>query len=429
MLKKFYEWMFVYSPWVFLAGMLQFHFQQFVPFNRLFMGANFFDYVTVTDFLVILIFFVFAYGFSKKAIVWNGNRLGRPLQAAIFLLVLAGILQIAFQEVFEPVLVTPTEYFRSMFIFPLIYMVLAYKTLDSRTFNRMLQSYVLMVVFFCVMALFQYFTGLFPGEKHDFMGRLVWPFVDFVSMKSTSANWAAFFVTPAFILSFIHVWKKRDLKIFVPALILSAIVIYMTQSYGAYAAAFTGITFYLFRELKFKKFLAVFVLILIAAGGIYLAQINTKKFQVSYGDAEYRYSNSVDSRKDIYAMNWHILLTRPIMGVGMNQYQSYFAANHKEVLGRDYGEVQFPPHAHNFLVSIWTSLGGLGLIAMIILIIDLLWRHRLKPEYPAVFALIAIMTHGLVDSYYWRQEIAYIFWMTVLFTYLLNMSATLHQES
>ncbi len=186
-------------------------------------------------------------------------------------------------------------------------------------------------------------------------------------------------------------------------------------------------TLYLFRELKFKKFAAAFILILLVAGSLYLVQKNTWKFQVNYGDAEYRYSNSVASRWDIYTMNWHILLTRPLMGVGLNQYQSYFAANHKEVLGHEYGEVDLPPHAHNFLVSIWTSLGALGLLAMIFLIADLFWTHRLKPEYPGVFAFTAIMTHGLIDSYYWQQETAYIFWMIVLFTYLFETKATLHQ--
>lgn len=428
-LTGFYEWLFVLSPWVFFLGLLQYNFQKFIPVNRLFMGAHFFDYVTVIDFLVILMAGVFCYGYSKKTIRFNNNRLSALFKTAIFLMVAAGAAQIAFQEVFEPALSTPTEYFRSMFLFPMIYLVLAYRTLNSRVISRMVKSYALTVSVFCVLALLQYTTGIFPGEKHDFMGRLVWPFVDFVTLKATSANWAAFFTTPALALSFVHVWKKRDLKIFLPTFVLSAIVIYMTQSYGAYAAAFAGIAFYLFRELKFKKFLAAFIVMLLLGGGIYLVQKNSWKFRVNYADAEYRYTNSVDSRMDIYAMNWHILLTRPFLGVGMNQYQSYFAANHEKVLGHPYGEVEFPPHAHNFLVSIWTSLGALGLIAMALLIVDMLWKHKLKPEYPAVFAFLAIMTHGLIDSYYWRQEIAYIFWMTAIFTYLYEMKATLHQES
>ncbi len=428
-LKKFYEWLFVISPWVFFAGLLQFHFQQFVPLNRLFMGAQFFDYVTVIDFLVILIFVLFLFGYAKGELVWNEHKLGRAFKLVVVLLIVAGILQLLFQKVYEPVLVTPTEYLRSLFVFPFIFTVLAYKTLGADLIKRMAKSYALMASFFCVLALVQYFTGWFPGEQHDFMGRLVWPYVDFITLKSASANWVAFFITPALIISFIFVWKRIDLWVYLPAFVLTAVTVYMTQSYGAYAAAFAGAGLYLFRELKFKKFLVAACVLVAAAAAIYLLQQNTMKFQVNYGDAEYRYSNSVASRWDIYKMNGHILTTHPLLGVGLNQYQSYFASNHKEILGHDYGEVQIPPHAHNFFMSFWTSLGLLGFLAMLILLIELLWKSRLDPNNPAIFAFVGIMTHGLIDSYYWQQEIAYIFWLIVLFSYHPTFRATLrHQE-
>lgn len=422
-LKKIYEWLFVISPWVFFAGLLQFHFQRFLPLNRLFMGAHFFDYVTVIDFLVILIFVLFLSGYAKGRLAWNDNKLGWPFKLVVMLLILAAILQLLLQKVYEPVLVTPTEYLRSLFVFPLIFTVLAYRTLSGEVIKRMVKSYALMASFFCILALLQYFTGWFPGEQNDFMGRLVWPYVDFVTLKSASANWVAFFITPALIISFIFVWKKVDLRVYLPAFILTAVTVYMTQSYGAYAAAFAGAGLYLLRELKFKKFLAAGLVLVVAAVGIYLLQQNTMKFQVNYGDAEYRYANSVASRWDIYKMNGHILATRPLLGVGLNQYQSYFASNHKDVLGHDYGEVQIPPHAHNFFISFWTSLGLLGFLAMLILLIDLLWKSRLDPNNPAIFAFVGIMTHGLIDSYYWQQETAYIFWIIVLFIYLLRLTA------
>lgn len=438
--SSFYERLFVLSPWVVFAGMLQFHFQKFIPFNRIFRGVYFFDYVTVMDLFVVFLVLVFLIGLIKGRIKFNENRVPWPLKTVILLLLFAGLLQVLFQQVYEPVLTTTTEYFRSLFLFPLIFLMLAYRTIDNSVISRIMKSYILLVVFFCILALIQYFTGIFPGAQQDFMARLVWPYVDFVTLEAASANWVAFFVTPALILSFTNLLPTyqrlrhqdcdsslkicplmKDIKLYIVAFFLSGIVIYLTQSYGAYVAVFVAITFYLFRALSFRKFLAAFIVISLIGGGIYYQQTKTWKFQVNYGNAEYRYSTSVASRADIYKMNVSMLLKNPVLGVGLNQYQSYFALNHKEVLGHEYGEVQIPPHAHNFFVSFWTALGIFGLLAMIILLIDVLWRTKLKPEYPAVFAFIAIMTHGLIDSYYWKQEIAYIFWIVVLLVYLYRV--------
>ncbi|HLG25601.1 MAG TPA: O-antigen ligase family protein [Candidatus Gracilibacteria bacterium] len=292
-----------------------------------------------------------------------------------------------------------------------------------------------MVGFFCALALLQHFTGIFPGEQKDFMGRLVWPFIDFVTLKSSSANWVAFFITPAHIISFIilcntiiHRKKLRGDRAallefcFTAAIFfLADITVYLTQSYGAYAAIFAAITLYLFRALRFKEFLAVFLVLCVMAGGIFLLQKDTWKFKVFSGESSYRFDTSVTSRADIYRMNVHMILTNPLLGVGLNQYQSYFKEYQKEVLGHDLNESHTPPHAHNFFTSFWTSLGFFGFLAVVILMIGIFWHTKFSPGYPAAFVFLAIMIHGLIDAYYWKQEIAYTFWIVVGLCYLYRL--------
>jgi hypothetical protein len=414
-------------PWLVLAGMLQVNFQKFLPYQRVFKGVYFFDYFTVTDIFVTLIVGVFAIGLMRGAIRFNESKLPLELKIAAGLLLVAGILQIAFQKVYEPVLTTPTEYFRSLFIYPLIFTVLMFRTLDDKAVAKMLKSYIIMVLVFCVFALTQYLFGIFPGEQYDFMKRLVWPYVDFVTLKSSSANWAAFFVTPALIFSFIKVFYcfKRakfdlDYLIFNATLFLSAITLYLTQSYGAYAAVFAAIALFLFRALKTKGFIVAFVIMLLAGAGIFAVQASTYKYKVLTDQVDYRFENSAASRGEIMTMNMAMIGAHPLLGVGLNQYQSYFTANHEQVLGHKYGESQIPPHAHNFFLSMWTSLGILGFLAMLILAFGLLKSSCFSAEKPAVYVFIAIMVHGLIDSYYWRQETAYIFWMVVAFSYLFR---------
>jgi O-antigen ligase len=434
--NKIYEWLFVISPWVILAGMLQYHFRSFLPCERLFTGLEFFDFVSVSDIFVGLIIIVFLLGILVKKVALQKRKLAIEWKIAIGLLMIAGILQLVFQKVYEPVLSTPFEYFRSLFIFPLIFVVLAWRTLDEKVIGQLVKSYLGMVSFFCLIALTQYFTGVFPGEQHDFMGRLVWPYIDFVTMKSQSANWVAFFVTPAVIFSFINVfetlrdkrWKKlvreENFWLYGMTLILSAVVLYMTQSYGGYAAVFAAAFLYMFRALPFKKFLLAILAMAVLAGGVYLHQQTTWKYQVLTDQVEYRFATSAASRADIYEMNLHIISEHPILGVGLNQYQSYFAQYQVEVLGEKLNESHIPPHGHNFFMHMWNSLGVAGFLAMLILVAGIFWRTKFDSRYAAVFVLVAIMTHGLIDSYYWKQEIAYVFWLVVMLSYMYKVSIT-----
>ncbi|MBU1953981.1 O-antigen ligase family protein, partial [Patescibacteria group bacterium] len=278
-----------------------------------------------------------------------------------------------------------------------------------------------MVGVFCVAALAQYFGGFFPGESKDFMGRLVWPFIDFVTLKSSSANWAAFFVTPAVVLFFIKAFSTRGRWPYPLLFLLTSVTLYLTQSYGGYAAVIAGITLYLFRAQPYKKFVISLLIISAVIGAGYLHQHTTWKYQVLTGESDYRYANSAASRGDIYRMDLSMILTNPLLGVGMNQYQNYFAAHQQEVLEHELNESHVPPHAHNFFLSFWTSLGFFGFLAMIILILGLFWRTKFDPGSPAVFVIVAIMVHGLIDSWYWKQDTAYIFWLMIMFAYLYRL--------
>jgi len=428
--NRFYNLLFVLAPWVIMAGMLQVNFQKFLPYQRIFKGPNFFDYFTVTDIFVTLLVGFLAYGLVSGAIKFNKRELPLELKIAAVLLMAAGLMQVLFQRIYEPVLSTPTEYFRMLFIFPLIFTVLLFRTTEEATAEKLVKSYMLTATFFSILALIQYLFGVFPGEQYDFMKRLTWPYLDFVTLKSSSANWAAFFVTPAVIFSFIKIvnsFKKvdfgGDFLIYNGGLFLSAITLYLTQSYGAFVAVFVALTLYFFRFFKTKGFIIAFTLLLFAAGAIYAIQSGTYKYMVLTNQVHYRYQNSVASRGDIMKMNLAMISAHPFLGVGLNQYQSYFSANQKAILGYQYGELQPPPHAHNFFLSMWTSLGFFGFLGMLILAAGLLWRSGFKPDQPAVFIFIAIMIHGLIDSYYWRQETAYIFWMVVALSYIYSITS------
>lgn len=429
--KKFYQFILLLAPWVFLGGMIQVNFQKFLPYQRFFKGPEFFDYFTVTDIYITFLVALFVFGWMKRAFV---KKLPIELVVCVGLVCLGGILQFVFQKVYEPVLTTPIEYFREFFVFPLIFTIILLRSEEHEIVARLVKSYIWMAVFFCAIALIQYLFGVFPGEQYDFTKRLVWPYVDFLTLKSSSANWVAFFVTPAFLLGFfglvdtiksrkffIGVKLNKDVILYNTMTMLGALVIFLTQSYGAWAAAGTAIAFYFFRSLSFKKFLVVVCVMLAAAAGIFGLIQNSYKYRIMTGQQEYKYANSLVSRVDIYKMDLHMIVSNPLLGVGLNQFQSYFAQNQERVLGHKYPESQIPPHAHNFFAGMWINLGVFGFLGMLTLVLGIFWRNKFNPANPAVFVLLAIMMHGLIDSYYWRQEIAYTFWLIAALCYLYRV--------
>jgi O-antigen ligase len=214
--------------------------------------------------------------------------------------------------------------------------------------------------------------------------------------------------------------KRKDVFFWMSALIISSFVLALTQSYGAFAAVGTVSLLYCFRALPWKKFLVVLITcLLIGVVGIGIVS-QTKKFQILTGQQAFKFDTSATSRVDIYTMNLAIIKSNPLLGVGLNQYQSYFASHQEKILGHKLNESHVPPHAHNFFMSFWTNLGIFGVLAMLILVFGVFWRFKFYAESPAVFVLLAIMIHGLIDSYYWQQEIAYTFWIVVAFSYLLK---------
>lgn len=447
-LESAFNRLYVLGPWAFFAGMIHFNFQKFCLLRSLYHGKEFLDFFTVADVYVVLLFVVCILAVALKKIRRQKRGFPLGLKICIFLLLLAGVLQIFFQVVYEPVLSTPIEYFRSLFLFPLLYLAMGYLFLTNHVISRLMKSYLLMGVFFCLLALIQFYTGIFPGEQFGFMHRLVWPFVDFLTLKSTSSNWVAFFITPVFLFSFFHisipfkelglqlffVRKARSLKKFatvmkkisfyLPVFVFSGWTLLLTQSYGAFVAVFVAVAFYLFRFLSLKQFAMGIAVLAVLGFGVAAMQLHTEKFQIMTGQEDYKYADSVSSRADIYTMNIYILKTYPLLGVGLNQYQSYFKQNQLKVLGRKINESQIPPHAHNFFTGFFTNLGMAGLLAMVILAISVFWVNRLRPEHPGVFVFLAIMVHGIIDSYYWKQEIAYTFWLVVLFAYLYRISSS-----
>ena len=446
--KRFYNHLLAVLPWGMMAGIFQLNFRQLLPGQRFFKGSYFWDFFSVLDFYIVFLVLIFLLGLFLKKLSFNDRPLKKLFVFGFLGMLIAGVLEISFQGSIEPVLTSPSWYFLLFYVFPMLYVVLAYKTADNLLPKRLMINYLLMIVVYGGLCLIQYFFNVFPGASSDFLHRLSWPFIDFLKFTAGNANWNAFLIAPGLVIStivlinnyfsdiaFLNKMKFEQAKLTNSLslaekcnytvdtvlkycafgnLIIGSVVVFLTQSYSSYAAIYVALALFFLSKFNFKKFLIAMAILTAIFGTVFLVQKNSDKYKIMTGEKSYRFDNSMDSRKDIYWFNFKTFLEKPLFGVGLNQYQSYFAANQLRVLGHQYGEVQNPPHPHNFLVGMFMNLGLLGLLGVIAIIFSVSFVGGFKPQNLGLFLMILIMFHGLFDSYYFQEQIDYIFWVAVL---------------
>jgi O-antigen ligase len=127
-------------------------------------------------------------------------------------------------------------------------------------------------------------------------------------------------------------------------------------------------------------------------------------------------SGSLFTRERVWVATIHMLRDHPVFGAGINAYQSVMAPY------RASDPNQVPePYPHNIVLTSWTELGVLGVLAFLWILGGLMiqpWRafgratgidRALLWGTGAAFAMIAV--HGLVDSPYWKNDLSLEFWL------------------
>jgi len=228
-----------------------------------------------------------------------------------------------------------------------------------------------------------------------------------------SPNYLAMYLSPILILSFYLYFlvQKKALKfLLILGYLLLSFVIYLTYSYGAWLGLLGALFFLIFKQRRFRItsiFLLLFVL-------FFIIQIPGKKFQ-SLLDFSYP---SLESRIMIWQSAWEIIKDHPLNGIGPGMFQKYYL-NYQ---AQSYLEWAVP-QPHNLFLSFWLQAGLIGLIGFIWLLIDFFKRIKFKQLFGSILigAMIYILIHGLIDTTYWKNDLAVIFWLITALGYKANL--------
>lgn len=396
-----------------ILGLLDYRFHNYLwpSLNAIRPKTGFmFDFFSFFDFYLIV--FVLWYGITallKKN--YRSDQTWRWIYIPIVLIILGAIISRATFIPVDPQIKSFTFEIAKNYIGPiLLFLILIFSLRDGKNSDAFTKSLLICFSFLGAFSIFEYFTGVLPGENKDFLGRLVWPYVDpFFKPKAESANWLAYIYGTMTILSFVQLTRKKTL-LGIFAFLVSGLVLALTKSYTGIGLVSLIIFFLLFLNARGKRKAAIVILfILFIMFGI-ATQIKSRKFQILLGN--YKKENSLERRMQIYRFNFQALREHLWAGLGPGNYQSYFRKNMERVLGKSLPEEEIPPHPHNLVFHFWSDLGIFGFLGVIIIYIVTLAKIIKKPLfYASSFPLLYLLAHGLVDVPYGLSEISYLFWM------------------
>lgn len=143
-------------------------------------------------------------------------------------------------------------------------------------------------------------------------------------------------------------------------------------------------------------------------------------------------SSSVAVRLQLWDISWELIKEHPLLGVGLGQFEpAYQQKLHERItnykLQITNPAVNSPPlrefvfrDPHNWVLSFWLNTGLLGLLSFlgINLYALLITRYSLPPT---ALALLALFLFGLVDTIYWKNDLAALHW--VLFALLIKIAS------
>ncbi len=372
-----------------------------------------------TTALEILIYILFTIWFIKnyQNIDWRKIIPDKMLLIGIILL-MAGAVASAF---FSVDLRVSAGILKGWFFDPLlVFVILVSVVKNCRQVINILKIFSLSGLAVAAISLLYWFGYVSNGVSYD--GRLH----GFYS----SPNYLAMYLAPALIIS---VWlflkgsmlaegKKINSKekyfwlIFV---LIIAAAIYFSYSYSAWLAitASVFLLIYLMVPTETRKtlFVSVFLLLLL----LFVRQAGSEKLENLKNLA---YRSSANSRIMIWRSALMIGRDNPVFGIGPGNFQKHYL-DYQKKFSEPYLEWAVP-QPHNIFLAFWLETGIFGLAGFVMILawffnsgILIIKERRLNGAREIAIILLSaaayILLHGLLDTTYWKNDLAMVFWLVL----------------
>jgi putative inorganic carbon (hco3(-)) transporter len=354
---------------------------------------------------------------NTKKIKTDSQKLPWPLVLSISLILLGITLSIFSNNA----ILIGLGILKGWFILPLVFAYLLLVTLANELdLEKVLFSFYFSTTVVAIV-------GLFYKAFHlvTFDNRL--------SAFYLSPNQLAMYLAPGALIGFYFLAKTfqknalllKYLTSFSLAIILLAL--FYTYSYATWAALCLSLLLTYFFYFSKKQF---FLLLIITTGFLLLFtlfQLNTPKFSSLIHFSE---RSSLASRLMIWQVSAKLLAEKPLTGIGPGNFQASYLA--LQPLFPPYLEWAVP-QPHNLFLAFWLQAGFLGLLGFSLLLFfifyALLKKIKKTPLAGVLFSFFLYLTlHGLVDTPFWKNDLAFVFWIFVAIFGLATSSLTKNNQ-
>jgi len=342
--------------------------------------------------LIILIGWIFKKGY-KTISLESYEKLFIPMG-----LIFAGLV---FSAVFNKNFLSEAGIIKGWFFFPIVFVFLASQIIKKNKISNVFKAIYLSSFLVSIIAI----TFLLLG-KVTYDGRLEAFF--------NSPNYLSMCVAPALIIfSQYRIIKTKYFNFFVLASgAVIFITLYFTYSYAtwiAVAASLIIVEIVNRKKFKFEKkiWLSIFILVI-----FFIFQLKETKF---VNLVDYNSRSSLASRFIIWQSAGKILKDNLILGIGPGNFQEKYLEYQKYY--PPYLEWAVP-HPHNLYMTFWLSGGILSLVGFVW--INIVWFKEIMKKKESLvrsFALgimFYILIHGILDTTYFKNDLAIIFWLNFL---------------
>lgn len=233
------------------------------------------------------------------------------------------------------------------------------------------------------------------------------------------ANYAAMFLGPILILTVGWLlWKQLSRWWWIAVVVMAAALI-LTVSFGGYLAVGVGafILWWRWPNRRAKGLAMIIAAVAILLGIFVLSKTPYLAEKFTSSDR-----SSALVRTQIWRTSVEMIKDRPFFGVGPNAFEPIYRAT--------IPKLYWPPlewlvsQPHQLYLALWLETGLLGLIVffgLMTLWIKRVWRMARTGDEIAVTALaamLAILAHGLVDTPYFKNDLALIFVLVFILPFL-----------
>lgn len=285
--------------------------------------------------------------------------------------------------------------FKAYLIEPLLFFGLVMAVADDRLRPRLTQALALSGCVVAVVAVLQPLVApqtLWEGVR----ATAFYPFPNAVGL----------FLAPILVLVAGMKSAGRTTWLRVAAVVLMFGALVAAQSEGAVIGAASGLLALLWLQPK-TRMVAVAIVLL---GGVGLAFAPAPLRSAIQEKLLLRdWSGTV--RRITWGETLTMLRDRPLTGAGLAGYPVAMRGYHEATA------IEIFQYPHQIALNVWSELGLLGLAAFV-WILGTFFRLASRAEsrrerQAAIAAMVALLVHGLVDVPYFKNDLAFLFWIIV----------------